>query len=109
VTQFGDVRVDGGAADAEQPSDRGDGVLRPCQQVTRVLDLLAGQRRGPATPVPASSRGLQPVPGALHDQLPDELGQRGEHMEDQPTAGSRCVERLVQRAEADPAFAQAAD
>ena len=60
---WGDVLVDGGAADAEQPGDGGDGVVRPGQQVAGEADLLGGHgRRSPHSagadhPLPEPSSG----------------------------------------------------
>jgi hypothetical protein len=84
---LGDVLVDGGAADAEQPGDGGDGVVRPGQQVAGVADLLGGHGRGAAEARAAGSGGVQSFAGALDDQFADELRQRGEDVEDQPAAG----------------------
>jgi hypothetical protein len=50
----------------------------------------------------AGTGGVQALAGALHDELPDELGQGREDVEDQPTARSGGVQRLVQGPEPDP-------
>jgi hypothetical protein len=44
--------------------------------------------------------------GAVDDQLADEFGERGEHMEDQPAARRRGVEGFVQGTESDAALAE---
>ena len=106
---LGDVLVDGGAADAEQPGDGGDGVVRPGQQVAGVADLLGGHGRRPPEARAAAAGGVQALAGALDDQLADELGQRGEDVEDQPAAGGGGVQGLVQALEPDPAPAQRGD
>src|SRR6185437_3012539 len=107
--QLGYVLVDGGPADAEQPGDGGDGVVRPGQQVAGVADLLGGQGRRPPQARAAGAGGVQALAGALDDQLADELGQGGEDVEDQPAAGGGGVQGLVQALEADTAPAQRAD
>ncbi len=61
--EFGDVLVDGGAADAEQSGD-GDGVLRPGQQIPGVADLLGGQGRRPPEAHVAGAGGVQSLLGA---------------------------------------------
>jgi len=106
---LGDVLVDGGAADAEQPGDGGDGVVRAGQQVAGVADLLGGHGRRPAEPGAATAGGIQSLAGTLDDQLADELGQRGEDVEDQPPAGGGGVQGLVQALEPNPAPAQRGD
>jgi hypothetical protein len=61
-----------------------------------VPDLLGGHRRGPPEARAAGAGGVQSLAGALDDQLADELGQRGEDVEDQPAAGGGGVQRFVQ-------------
>jgi len=95
---LGDVLVDGRAADAEQPGDGGDGVVRPGEQVAGVADLLGCHGRGAAEAGAAGAGGVQSLAGALDDQLADELGQRGEDVEDQSAAAvvvSRASCRLL--------------
>ena len=57
----------------------------------------------------AATGGVQALACALDDQLADELGQRGEDVEDQPAAGGGGVQGFVQALEADTASAQRAD
>ena len=57
----------------------------------------------------ATAGGVQALAGALDDQLADELRQRGEDVEDQPTAGGSGVQRLMQALEPDTAATQCAD
>src|SRR6266446_7198459 len=66
---LGDVLVDGGAADAEQPGDGGDGVVRPGQQAAGVPDLLGGHGRRAPQARAAGPGGVQSLAGALDDQL----------------------------------------
>jgi hypothetical protein len=68
--------------------------------------LFRGHRWGPTEALSARLRGGQALVGALDDELADELRQRGEHVEDEPSARSGGVERLFERPEADPALAQ---
>jgi hypothetical protein len=72
------------------------------EQRAGVPVLFRGHRRGPTEALSARLRGGQ----ALDDELADELRQRGEHVEDEPSARSGGVERLFERPEADPALAQ---
>jgi hypothetical protein len=51
----------------------------------------------------------QPGAGALADQVALELGQRGEHVEDELAAWPGGVDRLLQAAEPDPAVGQPGD
>jgi hypothetical protein len=73
-----------------------------------VADLLGRHRRRPAETLAAGAGagGGQALVGALDDELADELGQRGEDVEDQTATGRGGVQRLVQRAEPDAALAQ---
>jgi hypothetical protein len=71
------------------------------------VDLLGGHGRRPTEPGAATTGGIQSLAGALDDQLADELGQRGEDVEDQPAAGGGGVQGLVQALEPD-AFVGAA-
>jgi hypothetical protein len=63
------------------------------------LDLIRSGRQGwrSAEPYAAVPCGGQAFPGAIEDQLADELGERGEDVEHQPAAGCRGVQRLVHR------------
>src|SRR6267142_1066693 len=67
--------------------------------------VMAGGRPGRA----AAAGGVQALAGALDDQFADELGQRGEDVEDQPAAGGGGVQGLVQALEADSLPAQRGD
>jgi hypothetical protein len=71
-------------------------------------DLSPSHRR-PTEALSARLRGGRALVGALDDELADELRQRGEHVEDEPSARSGGVERLFERPEADPALAQTGD
>ena len=73
---------------------------------------LSPSHRGPTEARSARLRGealVGALVGALDDELADELRQRGEHVEDEPSARSGGVERLFERPEADPALAQTGD
>jgi hypothetical protein len=74
-----------------------------------VADLLGGHGRGPPQARAAAAGGVQSLAGALDDQFADELRQRGEDVEDQPSAGGGGVQGLVQALEPDAVSAQRAD
>jgi len=97
------VSVDGGSEDAEGVGDLLHGVLpgvvhRPG---------LPGAGRGHLELWPAlaaaGAGGDQAVLGALDDQVVLELGDRGEHVEEQPAAGGGGVDSLRQRGQPDVA------
>jgi hypothetical protein len=69
------------------PGDGRDSVVRPGQQIPGMTDLLGGHGRRTPEAHAAGPGGVQALPGALDDQLADELRQRGEHVEDQSAAG----------------------
>src|SRR5215470_5107281 len=75
---WGDVLVDGGAADAEQPGDGGDGVVRPVSR---------SRARRICSAVMADGR---PIPRALTNPLPE------------PSSGHRLREGQSGRAERRP-------
>jgi hypothetical protein len=56
-----------------------------------VADLLGSHGRRPPETRAAGAGGVQALAGALDDQFADELRQRGEDVEDQPTAGGGGV------------------
>jgi len=49
---------------------------------------------------------MQPGQGAFAHQFPFELGQRPEHVENQPAAGGGRVDVLGQRPEPDPSIGE---
>jgi hypothetical protein len=71
-----------------------------------VTDLLGSHSRRSPQAHATSLGGVQSLPGALDDQLADELGERGEDVEDQPPAGGGRVQGLVQALEPDALPAQ---
>ena len=99
----GDVLVDGGAAHSKQAGDGGDRVERVGHEVAGLADLLVGHRRGAAEALPSGAGGVQALVGAFDNEFPDELGERGEDVEDQASARGRGVQALVQGGEADTA------
>ena len=109
AAELGDVLVEGRAAHAEEPGDRGDRVLRAGEHRPRLGDLVGVEGRGPAEALAAGPGGGQAVAGALDEELAQELREGGEDVEDQATAGGGGVEALVQGPEPDPARAELAD
>jgi hypothetical protein len=76
--------VDGAAADPQRPGDLGHSdvsglIPRPGQR-----DLGRGELGGTAARAAAGPRGSPAHRRPLEDQLPLELGRRGEDVEDQP-------------------------
>src|SRR5450759_1146955 len=106
---LGQVLVDRVAGDAEQPGDRGNGVLGPGEQVASVTDLLGGHGRWSAEAGTAGACGVEAFASAFDDEFADELGQGGEDVEDEPATGRGGVQRLVHAAEADAVAAQVGD
>ena len=62
-------------------------------QIPGMTDLLGGHGRRTPEAHATGPGGVQALPGALDDQLADELRQRGEHVEDQSAAGGGGIER----------------
>jgi hypothetical protein len=72
--------------------------------------LLGGGELGRAPAAAAAGAGgLQAGDGAVPDDLPLELGQGPEEVEDQPAAGGGGVDGLAQGAEPDPAGVEIGD
>jgi hypothetical protein len=65
--------------------------------------LLVIEHRRPAALSTASARCRETSHRAFADEVALELGQRAEHVEDEPAATCRRVDALVQGPEADPA------
>jgi hypothetical protein len=73
------------------------------------LELVAGQHRRPAAAAAAGAGRGQPGAGALADQVAFELGQGGEHVEDELAARSGGIDRLLQAAKPDTALSEVGD
>jgi len=93
--EFGQVLVEGGAADAEQAGDAGDAVARQGEHVAGLADLLGGHRRWPPQALAAGAGGVQALAGAFRDELADELGQGREDVEDQAAALLTAVRKAA--------------
>jgi hypothetical protein len=106
---FGEVPIDGGATDAKGFGDPPYRVLPRVVHLPGYLEPVTGQHRRPAAAAAASPSGGQPGAGAFADQVAFELGQRGEHVEDQLAAGGGGVDRLLQAAEPNTAIGQSSD
>jgi hypothetical protein len=61
-----------------------------------VADPFGGHGGWPAKADAAGFGGGQALAGALDDELADELGEGGEHVEDETTAGGGGVEGFLQ-------------
>src|SRR5207248_7586126 len=88
-------------ADPERPADVIDRVRFILVQREGLGPLLLIQLRRPAPFLPAGSCGVEAGPGPLADEVPLELGQGREHVEDQLPAAGRRVDALLQAPEAD--------
>jgi hypothetical protein len=96
------VAVDRGAADAEGLGDRGDRVLPGRIHLVGHLELVSGQHRWSAAVAATGSGRGQPGAGAFADEVAFELGQGGEHVEDELAAWGGGVDGLLEAAESDP-------
>jgi hypothetical protein len=73
------------------------------------LQLVGGHHRRPATVAPAGPGRGQPGASAFADKVAFELGQGGEHVEDELAARGGGIDRLLEAPKADPALSQAGD
>src|SRR6266571_6106011 len=96
--------VDGAAADAQRPGDLGYGDVLGFVPGPGQPGLLRGEFGGPAAQAAAGPRGGAAHRRPLGGQLPLELGERGEDMEDQTADAGGGVDPLVQRRERHPAI-----
>lgn len=81
-------------------------VLSSCSVSAWVFFFV--QLPGPAAPPSAGSGRVEPGPGPLADDIPFELGQGGEDVEDQLPATGRRVDALLEAPETDLAFLELA-
>src|SRR2546427_7613373 len=96
------MSVDRCPADTDRPGDRLHGVLPRVIQLTGEPDLVGGHGAGASAEPAAGTGSSEASLGPFPDQLPFELGQGAEDMEDQLATGGRCVDRLLQAAEPYP-------
>src|SRR5512135_2267773 len=101
---LGQVTVEGGPADPERPADVGDGVRLVVVQREGLGLLLRVQLPRSAALLPAGPGRVEPGPGPLADEVPLELGQGREDVEDQLPAAGRRVDTLLEASEADLPF-----
>jgi hypothetical protein len=74
-----------------------------------VGDLLGRHGRRASESLAARPGGVQALMGALHDEFPDEFGQRGEHVENEAAARRGGVDRFLQGTEPDSLLPEARD
>jgi hypothetical protein len=110
ATVAGEVPIDGGTTDAQGLGDRRHGVLPRAVHLPGHLELVPAQHRWPAAAAAPGPGSGQARGRALADEVAFELGQGGEHMEDELAArGGGGVDRLLEAAEPDPTVGQAGD
>jgi hypothetical protein len=105
----GEMPADRGPTDPQSRGDRADRVLPRAMHLSSHLELVGGHDRGSAALAAAGPGGSQPRSSAFADEVAFELGQGGEHMEDELAAGGGGVDRLLQAPEPDPALSEAGD
>src|SRR5512143_656753 len=103
---LGQVTVEGGPPDPERPADVGDGVRLVVVQHEGLGLLLRVQLPRSAALLPAGPGRVEPGPGPLADDVPLELGQGREDVEDQLPAAGRRVDALLEAAKADAPAAE---
>ena len=106
---LGEVAVERGPADPERPADVVDGVRLVVVQREGLGLLLRVQLPRPAALLSAGPGRVEPGPGPLADDVPLELGQGGEDVEDQLAAAGRRVDALLEAPEADLPFLELPD
>ena len=104
-----EVAVDRGPADPEGHGDRRNRVLPGAVHLLGHLGFVGGHDRGAAAVAAPGPSSRQSSGGALADQVAFELGQGGEHVEDELAAGGGGVDRLLEAAEPDAALGQSSD
>jgi len=70
------------------------------------LDLPSVHLPLSTTDLPEAPSGLKASLGALHDQFPLHLCQRGHHMEEEPSCRSRGVDLICEAGKVDLLFGQ---
>src|SRR3954468_24767851 len=90
-------------------ADFPDGVALIFSKAPQLLDLLGSQRLGPTKQPTSSSSSCQACVGPLPDEIPLELSERAEDMEDQFAPAGRGVDLLLEGAEADAPSLQVGD
>src|SRR3954451_12717711 len=95
--------------DPQRPADVLDRVRRVAVEQGGVPLLLIVEVAGPAALPPAGPRRGEAREGPLPDDIPLELGQGPEDVEDELAAAVRRVDGLLHALEAHPAVAQSGD
>lgn len=94
--------VHGRATNAEDVTDLRHGHVLLFVEAPRSADLVRRETRRTTTSAPSSTGRREAGVRALADQVPFKLGQCGEDMEHEPTAGRGGVDGLLQRPETAP-------
>ncbi|MEP7332668.1 MAG: hypothetical protein ABI692_11300 [Terracoccus sp.] len=102
----GEVAIDGGAGDAEQCGDLGDGLVAGVVELLGEGGLLCREPGSAAADAAAGPGGGQAVAGIGDDELTLELGEDREHPEHGAAFGGAGVDALLQDVQADPAVAE---
>jgi hypothetical protein len=104
-----EVAIDRGPADPKGLGDCCHRVLPRAVHLLRHLALVTRQHRWSATVAAAGPGRSQPGGRAFADQVAFQLGQGGEHMEDELPAGGGGVDRLLQAPEPDTTVGELTD
>ena len=88
--------------DAQGLADFPNGVPLILGKAAQLLDLLGGEQLGSAKQPAACPGCHKACVGALPDEVPLELSQRAEDVEDQLSPAARRVDVLLEGAEANP-------
>src|SRR4051794_15181833 len=84
------------AGNLQRLTDLRNGVALILSECPELLDLLRRQRLGSAKQSAACSSCLESCIGALANEIPLELGERAEDVEDQLATAGRGVDLLLQ-------------
>src|SRR4051794_32044051 len=106
---LGEIPIERRLRDPQRPADVLDGVRRVAVERHGVPLLLVIEVAGPAALPPACPGSGEAGEGPLPDDVPLELGQGAEDVEDELAAARRRVDGLLQAPEAHAAMAQVGD
>jgi hypothetical protein len=109
VAVASEVPVDGGTNEAKGRGDRGHRVLPGAVHLLGHLEFVGGHDQGAATAAAPGPGRRQPGGRAFAAEVAFELGQGGEHVEDELAPGSGGVDRLLQAMEPNPTLGKFRD
>src|SRR3954470_16183570 len=106
---LGEIPIERRLRNPQRPADVLDGVRRVAVARHRVPLLLVVEVAGPAALPPARPSGGEAGEGPLADEVPLELGEGAEDVEDELPSARRRVDGLLQASGAHAAMAQVGD